>query len=347
MFHNTTGRYWGNVTIYGYDQTNSLWWWGDGSNYYISEIPGIPITIDAGQNYNPSGFLYNGQYYYDVAIGYLWYDSYLTKWIISSAIGYKTDEYSTEINGVTTWYGDAWWSSSSSSIVGSYTARGSGHGGTSKTVALGKVIGWKSASQYGVYTPETGSGLTGDKYAGWLTFKDVAHATSPYKQVTITVTTITGETSETTITIVNSYITGQTNAGTIVTVDGNTTTTVKTEVFGGSNIVTSLEYFTDSGTLYNSKPLFSGTNKKLWHDGSNWIISEAAGTKDIKAGYWSGSSIPGTLSRQWETTVPPVTDPVTPDPLDTDRNAYNITRHEYNSTTRQVSHLIAQVALWL
>jgi hypothetical protein len=217
---------------------------------------------------------------------------------------------------------------------------------------MGKVVGWKSNDKYGVYAPETDSGLTGNKYAGWLIFKDAAHATSPYKQVTTTVVTVTPATedteeeTETTTTIENSYITEQTTAGTVVTVDGNTTTTVTTALFGGSNIVTSLEYFTETGT-YNNKPLFTGTNKKLWYDGSNWIISAAAGTKAIKTGYWSGSAILGTLARQWEATAPAVTDPVTPDPLDTDKNAYNIIIHKYSETIRQTSQLIAQVAQWL
>lgn len=170
MFHNTTSRYWGLVTIYGYDQTNSLWWWSSIGPYYISAIPGVPITVDGGSRCNPSGFLYNGQPYYTVSGGYLWYDSTISKWVISSALGYKTDEYSETVDNVTTWYGDAWWSSSS--LAGTYTARGSGYGGTAKAVALGTVVGWKSTSKYGAYTPETGSGLSGNKYAGWLTYQD-------------------------------------------------------------------------------------------------------------------------------------------------------------------------------
>jgi hypothetical protein len=164
MFHNLTNRYWGNTLLYGYDKTNNLWWWSSNWVYYISAIHGIPITVDSGANCNPSGFLYNSQPYYIVSGGVLWHDG--SQWVISSALGYKTEEYEED----STWYGDAWWSCGT--LEGSYTARGSGHGGATKFVEMGKVVGWKSNDKYGVYVPETGSGLTGNKYAGWLTFID-------------------------------------------------------------------------------------------------------------------------------------------------------------------------------
>jgi hypothetical protein len=255
--------------LYGYDKTNNLWWWSSNWVYYISAIPGIPIIVDSGANCNPSGLLFNEQPYYIVSSGYLWYDTTISKWVISSALGYKTEEYSETVDGVTTWYGDAWWSCST--LAGSYTARGSGHGGATKSVAMGKIVGWKCASQYGVYAPETGSGLTGNKYAGWLAYIDSTRG----------------------------------------------------------------DHFADDGTLYNSQPYFAGDGNALWYDGSNWIVSSVKGTKDAAAGYWSGAAIPGTLARVYSGED------------DADPTAYVLTVHEYASTVRQSSHLIAQVAMWL
>lgn len=342
MYHNVTDRYWGNVTLYGYDQTLNLWWWTDGGGtYYISAAPGIPITVDAGANCNPSGFLYNSQPYYSVSGGYLWYDSSISKWVISSALGYKTDEYQEE----STWHGDAWWSSSS--LAGSYTARGSGYGGAAKTVALGKVVGWKSSSKFGVYEPETGSGLTEDKYVGWIYLRDSSMNWNYWEQPT------------------------QYNDNPIYKYNYNTI--YGNEIwFDGENWIMSsakgVKDYTEppvytpwiSGQLYavGSSVSHDGKFYRCWLDLSNypstyltdvgWGWNEITRDYSSYIGYWSCATKVGTYSLVWPY-VPPTPGPPYNRPYP---ETHTISGPQYSGTNSsgtldQSTQLIAQVAQWL
>jgi hypothetical protein len=169
MFHNLTGRYWGTHEVLGYDTVAALWWWKKDAAYYISSIPGVPVTIDDGGRCYPSGLLYNAESYYDLSGTWLWYDG--SQWIISDNLGWSTDEYSETVDEVETWYGDDWWSCDN--LTGEFAPRGRiKETGDPKTVAFGKVVGWTGETKFGVYSPEDDSELEGDKYAGWLAYRD-------------------------------------------------------------------------------------------------------------------------------------------------------------------------------
>lgn len=345
MFHNLTGRHWGLVPLLGYDQDANLWWWSADGTYYISAAPGVPITLDGGANCNPSGRLFNGQHYYTVSGGYLWHDG--SQWVISAALGCKTEEYSETIDSVTTWHGDAWWSCGP--LAGTYTARGSGKTtGAAKTVAMGTVAGWQSSTQTGVYTPNTG--VAGNKYAGWRRFRDAAHKDTPYILTENYKCTYTDppvydnyieEYSYSTIAVTEStrYIPGAYNwADPVYTY---TQHIPKNDWY----ITTRNVLFEESCDTLNGFPVFVGDNGKfLWNDGADWIISDAVGTKNSAVGYWRGAAIPGVLDRVWTAPNPMSTPPV----MDIDGNAYNLAADDvYGESVKMSSQLMAQVAEWL
>lgn len=338
MFHNTTGRYWGLVPLLGYDQTLGLWWWQSDGTYYISAAPGIPITVRSGDNCNPSGLLFNGQHYYTVSGGYLWHDG--SQWVISSALGCNTEEYSETVDNVTTWYGDAWWSCST--LAGTYTARGSGYiNGTAKAVALGKVVGWKSTSQAGVYTPEDGSGVTGNKYAGWIKLTDNNYLTF-FEQDTLH--------------------------------NGNPwyLSTSKSIWFDGVNWILSsakgVKDYTEppvytpwiSGQLYavGSRVSYDGKFYRCWRDLSiypsiylvnlDWGWDEITHDYSSYIGYWSCATKTGTYSLVWPyvppTPAPPYFRP-SPETRVVSGLQYSLTGAD--GKVKQTSQLMAQVAQWL
>jgi hypothetical protein len=261
----------------------------------MSAIVGEPIKINDGNRcYATGATTVNGTLdVYETNYGYLYYSNTYNEWRITEKFLIKDLEWSESVTAgtppstSTVWLGDVWWSSPTR--LGTYSPRGYHKTVTAErpslTVSSAQVVGWKSEnaifnSMYCKYTPVVDSGLTGNKYAGWLTYRD----------------------------------------------------SVKSQTF------------VDNGATLNDKPIFvNGTGRYLWKDTSAWIISAAVGAKTATAGYWTGSSLPGTFTRIWEATNPNATPPeVDPEPTE-----YSLAFLEYGSTAKPVDQLLAQVAIWL
>jgi len=113
-----------------------------GAGPYISASLGSTLSIGSN-SMTPYGY-YNGYACYSGNGWYLWYaTSYTfgTGWVLSSEMGRNTREY-VEVNASTNveyYDGDAWYFYSSSSAVipygASFTARGSGYGGSALTAS--------------------------------------------------------------------------------------------------------------------------------------------------------------------------------------------------------------------
>jgi hypothetical protein len=172
MFIKCTDRKYGTYDVFFYDPDNALWVWKNGADYCLSALVGVPVSVDSGASKYPSGFVYNGQDYYDIGGGlWLWYDSIASKYVISSYLGYGIQEYSTGTSPVV-WHGDDWWSCDT--LAGTYVRRGAAKeaGHSDKVVTLPAIIGRESAGLIGEYEPITGSGLTGNRYVGWRILED-------------------------------------------------------------------------------------------------------------------------------------------------------------------------------
>lgn len=95
--------------------------------------------------------------------------------------------------------------------------------------------------------------------------------------------------------------------------------------------------FVEQITEYNNKPTFLDTDGRfLWHDTTNWIISDVVGTKDPLIGYWTCATLSGTYTRTFTGEGDPPT-PVT----------YVLASPTYAEGTLTYSALIAQVATWV
>ena len=154
MFKKCTGNY-GTLPIYYSDPSNSLWVWKYGSNYYVSAIVGMPLTVDSvGPNYM-SGFVYNEENYWRIgSTQYLFKDA-TNGWVITSYLGYGM--LSTQ----------QWWKGGSN-FTGTYTKQGTAS--SDKIVALETILGYESTDLFGEYDPVAGSGLTGKRYLGLGTY---------------------------------------------------------------------------------------------------------------------------------------------------------------------------------
>jgi hypothetical protein len=99
--------------------------------------------------------------------------------------------------------------------------------------------------------------------------------------------------------------------------------------------------FTQTLETMNGKPIYASSAKKMWFDGSAYIISSAAGTKDINIGYWQSSTIAGTYTRQF---TAPETDPeaIPPEP-----ESYTLTFASFIAGTNTADIYMAQEAVWL
>jgi len=99
--------------------------------------------------------------------------------------------------------------------------------------------------------------------------------------------------------------------------------------------------FTQTLEKLNGKPIYASAAKKMWFDGSAYIISAAAETKDMNAGYWQSSTISGTYSRQF---TAPETDPeaIPPEP-----ESYTLTFASFIAGTNTADIYMAQEAVWL
>jgi hypothetical protein len=408
MFRRLTDRTWGTHPVWGYDSVNSRWLWyaSDDSKWYIAEKPVKPLkSVDSGDVPGTpailyaSGLLLKEKDYYSGGGLRIWWNG--AKWILNSHLGYGTEERvdvasTTENTTVTTTYtylGDTWWESSS--LIGTYAKRGADrigvrtvvtlNGNTTsdttaqtsrkdKVVSWGKVVGWVAEiGRLGKYTPESDSGLTGDKYVGWIEYKAAARQDSPYELKTTTVTTTPSEGEPTTEVayetkyVSTPYVRPPDTNETETLEDGSTVQTTVTRVLKakyrrentvGDVVETFEPIFTDIEDVKEDKPVMlygkdlKGVVRddlKLWFDGLKWIASAAVGTKDKKAGYWEGADLPGTLERKWE--GPDATVPPSPPVLDLDKNSYTMTLYEggeaVTPTLRQKDMLIAQVAMWL
>ena len=99
--------------------------------------------------------------------------------------------------------------------------------------------------------------------------------------------------------------------------------------------------FTQTLETMNGKPIYASAAKKMWFDGSVYIISAAAGTKDMNAGYWQSSTIAGTYSRQF---TAPETDP---EALPPEPESYTLTLASFIAGTNTADIYMAQEAVWL
>jgi hypothetical protein len=296
-----------------------------------------------------------GPHWYEYLI--LWYDPTL-KWVISEALGSKTEEYATNVGGVwdddhgiwvggvTTWHGDAWWSSSS--LTGAYTARGSGHGGATKTVAMGTVVGWQSSNQAGVYTPNTG--VTGSKYAGWIKLSDVPYGFTYWSQPTLYNENVTYK-----------YRYSGNQYGSEIWFDGENW--ILSSAKGVKDYVAPITYpIWVSGTAYatNSKIMYNGILYNLRTD-SYWVLHPSYLTTEpstlwwvweripqpTSVGYWSSATLIGTYDLVWPYVVPDQAPTYTP-PLP----SRTISGPTYSGTNAydgidSGTQLMAQVAQWL
>ena len=160
MWYKTSSRKWGYLQeMLYYNITLSMWLWRSvyDSKYYMSSNPGLPITVSPSTTrIYANGLTYNG---YDIFPGYIWWNTDLGKWTYSYYLRYgirSTDQY---------WVGP----SNYDTPWGTYEPRGAAPAGN-KTVAVASVLGWESNTKAGVYTPVSGSGMTGNKYFGWARY---------------------------------------------------------------------------------------------------------------------------------------------------------------------------------
>jgi hypothetical protein len=141
--------------MHSYDSTGKLWLWNNGS-WRITKKPGTPmlvqdplsdpppdpLPVDPLGGWQPTGLLFNEKNYYKSNDGtqYLWSNG--SSWIISSALGWRVEEWSedtvstvidtestpnvTTETTITAWLGDEWWigPDSSGDPTGTYTKRG-------------------------------------------------------------------------------------------------------------------------------------------------------------------------------------------------------------------------------
>jgi hypothetical protein len=143
------------------------WVWSYANKFYISAQVGVPYKLGSGTIY-PSGHVYQTTDVYATQYGYLWSNLYITQCVRFSNLEFTT--YSSA--GVASEGGNVWYSKSdATSPVGTYVPRGlRKSANTSKVVTATPILGWTSNDLYGVYSPVTDSGVTGQLYLGVAQF---------------------------------------------------------------------------------------------------------------------------------------------------------------------------------
>lgn len=187
MIHKTTGAIFSIWNVYYYDMTNSRYVWTDyyATKYYLSELIGVPVTVDGGDRIYPSAYMYANPYsspyvaqqWYKnpkTGYGYLFYETLLNRWVISKYLGYGVQETDNGVGAVPRWEGDAWYSLEGSSVNGTYVPRGSLKESPPADVVvdLGIIEGWECDTRIGLYEPVYGSAVTGNKWVGWRALAD-------------------------------------------------------------------------------------------------------------------------------------------------------------------------------
>ena len=139
VYKNTDGRFlFKDLALNQSGDTSGAWW--------INNSLGVEVRID-GSGVTPNWYLYDGNLWWAVPDGYLWFSSSENTWVISSRLGSCIAEEwddSADDSANHKYIGDAWWSNEySSGIEGRYEARGSLRGstqgdyeGTAKEVTL-------------------------------------------------------------------------------------------------------------------------------------------------------------------------------------------------------------------
>ena len=145
-------------TVLGFRTKDSLWWWYDKINdiYVLSEFVGQCIKGSASRFTTsvPPSDSHNNNLVWTDEDGYsLWYDG--TQWVLSKRVGFDNFEYNDPDEG---YVGSDWYSSST--LTGTYTARGDNHGDPSITLSYDEVEAWTCDEECGEYGPIGGASDT-------------------------------------------------------------------------------------------------------------------------------------------------------------------------------------------
>lgn len=193
LFYKTTNMMYAGVSVYYYvrDGGTDYWVWSDaGSGYVLSTTLGSPRRFNgSGTLYYPQPYLYNGNpVYYGVYSGAGYWFSYIPAY--SSAYYFATPVLGYVcplINGVTPpppnkWYRAA--GSGPSGINGTFYLYGTSNVSTNITFPVAPIVGRSCGTLAGLYTPISGSGLSGNMFVGFrrytMTFPSTFGYTSAF-----------------------------------------------------------------------------------------------------------------------------------------------------------------------